>query len=55
MFRRTSLGENWKKSLSSKGESSSQSKKLSVKRVISSYFGKNQKTVSTSQTLPDEN
>ncbi|XP_028025771.1 uncharacterized protein LOC114239682 [Bombyx mandarina] len=46
VFRRQSFAETWNKSPKSPGENSSHSKRLAVKKVISSYFGKSQKVTS---------
>ncbi|KAL0839913.1 hypothetical protein ABMA28_016530 [Loxostege sticticalis] len=48
VFRRQSFVEHWNKSSNQQGECSSQSKRLAVRKVLSNYFGKSQKSV------PDE-
>ncbi|CAK1578847.1 unnamed protein product [Parnassius mnemosyne] len=47
VFRRQSFAEHWNKTSNyNQGESSSQNKRLAVRKVISSYFGKSQKSLS---------
>ncbi|XP_038213246.1 uncharacterized protein LOC119833332 [Zerene cesonia] len=48
VFRRQSFAEHWQKSPSPHGECSSQNKRFAVRKVISSYFGKSQKSPSVS-------
>ncbi|XP_059059472.1 uncharacterized protein LOC131852767 [Achroia grisella] len=46
IFRRQSFAEHWNKSENQQGEcSSGQSKRVAVRKVISSYFGKSQKSM----------
>lgn len=45
VFRRQSFVDHWNKSASPQGECSSQSKRLAVRKVLSNYFGKSQKSV----------
>lgn len=40
VFRRQSFAEHWSKSPNQQGESTSQNKRLAVRKVLSSYFGK---------------
>ncbi|XP_026765391.2 uncharacterized protein LOC113523596 [Galleria mellonella] len=51
IFRRQSFAEHWNKSGNAQGESSSgQNKRIVVRKVLSNYFGKSQKSLS-----PEEN
>ncbi|OWR44856.1 uncharacterized protein LOC116766440 [Danaus plexippus] len=44
VFRRQSFVDHWQKSPNQHGESSSQSKRQAVRKVLSTYFGKSPKT-----------
>lgn len=48
IFRRQSFAEQWNKPPTQQGECSSQNKRLAVRKVLSSYFGKNPKSASAS-------
>lgn len=43
IFRRQSFAEHWPKSSNHQEETSSQNKRLAMRKVLSSYFGKAQK------------
>ncbi|KAM3967979.1 uncharacterized protein ACR2FA_004277 [Aphomia sociella] len=48
IFRRQSFAEHWNKSGNQQGEcSSGQNKRIAVRKVLSNYFGKSQKSLST--------
>ncbi|KPJ16227.1 hypothetical protein RR48_08232 [Papilio machaon] len=46
VFRRQSFAEHWNKTAHNEGENSSQNRRLAVRKVISSYFGRTQKNQS---------